>query len=61
MVFKAAASHHLVWVSAQSALTDHEQWLAVFDRLAIVDEDGLDGAAGLGFDFVEQFHRLNNA
>src|SRR5574343_1149356 len=40
---------------------DHEQRFAEFDRLAVIDEDGLDDARGIGFDFVEQLHGLDDA
>src|SRR5436853_1754421 len=40
---------------------DHEQRLAILDGLAVFDEDLLDLARDFGLDFVEQFHRLDNA
>src|SRR5574343_1219792 len=40
---------------------DHEQRFAEFDRLAVIDEDSLDDARGVGFDFVEQLHGLDDA
>src|SRR3954464_15930419 len=43
------------------ALLDHEQRLAVLDRLPVLHEDGLDGAGVVGFDLVQQLHRLDDA
>src|SRR5215475_619835 len=40
---------------------DPEQWLAVFDRLAVFDEDFGDGSAGVGWNLVHQLHRLDDA
>src|SRR5574343_877636 len=40
---------------------DHEQRFAKFDRLAVIDQDGLDDAGSVGFDFVEQLHRFDDA
>src|SRR5574343_209151 len=40
---------------------DHEQRFAEFDRLAVFDEDGLDDTGGIGFDFVQQLHGLDDA
>src|SRR6185437_9940489 len=38
-----------------------EQRLAELDRLAILDEDRLDRAAGVGLDLVHELHRLDDA
>src|ERR1044071_1426239 len=46
---------------AWTLFPDPEQWLAVFDRLAVFDVDLRDFTAGLGLDFVHQFHRLDDA
>src|SRR5574343_461123 len=40
---------------------DHEEGLAVFDRFAVIDENGLDHAFGVSLDFVEQLHGLDDA
>src|SRR5215468_3931113 len=40
---------------------DSEQWLAVFDRLAVFDEGLGDGSAGVGRNLVHQLHRLDDA
>ena len=47
--------------SAPTALRDHEEGLAVFDSLAVLDEDFLDHAGLVRLNFIEQLHRLNNA
>src|SRR5690606_20460474 len=47
--------------SNMAASADHEQGLAVLDRLAVLDQDGLDHAAGVGLDLVHQLHRLDDA
>src|SRR5450830_213099 len=39
----------------------NKQRLAELDRLTIFDQDLLDHATLVGIDFVEQFHRFNNA
>src|SRR5215218_9374983 len=46
---------------AGDASADHEQRLAVFDRLAVLGEDRLDRAGRVGFDLVHQLHRLDDA
>lgn len=38
-----------------------EQGLAVFDRLTVFDQNRTDHAVEVGFDFIEQFHRFDNA
>src|SRR5947209_18367627 len=38
---------------------DHDELLAVFDRLAVLDEDRRDGAATVRHDVVEGLHRLD--
>src|SRR5690606_22711591 len=40
---------------------DDEQGLAELDRLAVLDQDGLDPPGLVGLDLVEQFHRLDDA
>src|SRR5512145_2109144 len=40
---------------------NHEQRFTKFDRLAILKQDSLDHAGGIGFDFVEQLHRFDDA
>src|SRR2546423_4171708 len=40
---------------------DHEEPLAVLHRLAVLHEDRLDGARGVGFDLVQEFHGLDDA
>ena len=42
-------------------LTNNEQRLAEFDRLAILDQYLTDGATGIRIDFIEQFHGLDDA
>src|SRR5258707_13267203 len=42
-------------------LFDDEERLAVLDRLAVLHEDRLDGPRYVGFDLVQQFHRLDDA
>src|SRR5690606_3319055 len=44
-----------------AASFDDEQRLAELDRLAVLDEDRLDPPRLVGFDLVEQFHRLDDA
>ena len=44
-----------------SRLFDHEQRLAKFHRVAVIDQNLLHGASGFGFDFVEDFHGLDDA
>src|SRR4030095_4241293 len=39
---------------------DHEQRLVEFHRLAVLAEDGNDGAGGVGFDRVEHLHRFDD-
>src|SRR3954470_9035901 len=41
--------------------TDDEQRLAVLDRLAVLHQDCLDHARGIGLDLVHQLHRFDNA
>ena len=43
------------------ASADHEQRLAELDGLAVLDEDRLDRAGGVGLDLVHQLHRLDDA
>src|SRR5690348_14040902 len=40
---------------------NQEQRLAEFDGLAVLGEDRLDRAAGVGLDLVHQLHRLDDA
>src|SRR5438067_12305447 len=42
-------------------LRDDEQRLSELNRLAVFGDYGLDRAACIGFDFVHQFHRLDDA
>ena len=46
---------------AGSALFDHEQWPAVFDRPAVLAQDLRDGAGLVGLDLVEDLHGLDDA
>src|SRR4249920_708731 len=46
--------------AGRAVLSDYEQWLAVFDRLAVFDQDFLDDATLVSFDFVQQFHRFDD-
>src|SRR5688572_33047579 len=43
------------------ALPDHEQRLAILDRLAVLDQDGLHDTGDVGLDFIHQLHRLDDA
>jgi hypothetical protein len=43
------------------SLADDEQRFTVFDGLAILDQNRLDRTRPLGFDLVEQLHRLDDA
>src|SRR3954453_1946060 len=45
--------------SCPPSLFDHQQNLAVFDRLAVLDEDRRHGAGAGRRDLVEGFHRLD--
>src|SRR5574338_787793 len=47
--------------SNMTGSADDEQRLAVFDRLAVLDHDGLDHAADVGLDLVHQLHRFDDA
>src|SRR6516165_913676 len=40
---------------------DHEERLAVFDRLPVVDEDFLDDASLIRLDLVQELHRFDDA
>src|SRR5258706_324707 len=40
---------------------DDEQGLAVFDGLAVLHQDCLDHARGVGLDLVHQLHRFDDA
>src|SRR3954465_3269542 len=40
---------------------EDEQGLPVLDRLAVLHEDRLHAAGGVGLDLVHKLHRLNNA
>ena len=42
-------------------LAEQKQWLTEFDRVAVADQNLLDDAIGIRFDFVEQFHRFDDA
>src|SRR5258706_7387657 len=48
-------------IFSNTRLADDEEGLAVFDRLAVLDQDRLDGARGVGLDLVHQLHRLEDA
>src|SRR5690606_15231446 len=41
--------------------TDHEHRLVELHRLAVLDQDGADGAGDVGLDRVEHLHRLDDA
>src|ERR1700684_1447577 len=43
------------------ALLNDEQRFAVLNRLAVLDQDGLDHPGAVGFDFVHQLHRFDDA
>src|SRR6185312_12445742 len=47
--------------SNMTRLLDEEQGLAVLHRLAVLDEDRLDGAGHVALDLVQQLHRLDDA
>ena len=49
------------WPGTTRNLFDDEQRLAIFNRLAVVDENLRDGAADFRLDFIQQFHRLDDA
>jgi hypothetical protein len=42
-------------------LSDDEQWLAKFDRLAVFYEYGFDHPSLIRIDLIEQLHRLDDA
>ena len=42
-------------------LLDDEQWLAVFNRLTIGNQDFFHHTGTVGFDFIHQFHRFDDA
>src|SRR5512139_2345786 len=50
-----------IFSNIATGLLDHEQRLPVLDRLAVLDQHGLDGARLVGLDLVEQLHRLDDA
>ena len=43
------------------SLADDKQRLAKLDRLAVFDQDFLDDAGSVSIDFVQEFHRFDNA
>src|SRR5262245_64578241 len=47
-------------IAPRSALLDHRQRLAIFDRLPILDKDGDDGAGAGRGDLVHGLHGLDN-
>src|SRR6476619_2966081 len=47
--------------SAKVRSADHEQRLPELHRLAVLDQDRLDGPARVGLDLVHELHRLDDA
>src|SRR6185436_9449180 len=58
---RSAISPRLAINIFSNTLLDHEQGLPVFHRLAVLDQDRLDGPGHVRLDFVEQLHRLDDA
>src|SRR5690606_34202540 len=50
-----------IFSNMSEGLFDDEQRLAVFDRLAVLDQDLGDGSGELRLDLVHQFHRFDDA
>src|SRR5690554_2880319 len=48
-------------ITGSGSLNDGEQRLVVFDRLAVLNQDAVDGTANFGFNVVHHFHGFNNA
>src|SRR5437667_10355647 len=42
-------------------LLDHEEGLAILHGLAVLDQDCPDGSGNVGFDFIQELHRLDDA
>src|SRR5207237_7466627 len=42
-------------------LLDHEEGLAILHGLAVLDQDRPDGSGNVGFDFIQELHRLDDA
>src|SRR5215210_4496897 len=55
----AISPRFAIRILSNTALLDHEQGLAVFDRLAVLDEDRHHGAGVGGRDLVERLHRFD--
>src|SRR5213082_2787415 len=47
--------------SIMSGLFEDEQWLAEFDRVAVLRHDRGDAPGPIGFDLVHHLHRLDDA
>src|SRR6185503_17796981 len=47
-------------IASRLALLDHRQRLAIFDRLAVLDKDGDDGAGAGGGDLVHGLHGFDD-
>src|SRR3990167_658314 len=58
---RSAISPRLAMRIFSNTSVDEEQGLAVLDRLAVLDQDRLDDARGVGFDLVHQLHRFDDA
>src|SRR5881394_1681974 len=58
---RSAISPRLAMRIFSNTLAEDEQRLAVLHRLAVLDEDRLHRAGGVGVDLVHQLHRLDDA
>src|SRR5213075_665277 len=58
---RSAISPRLAMRIFSNTLAEDEERLAVLHRLAVLDEDRLDRARGVGVDLVHQLHRLDDA
>src|SRR6185295_5318846 len=58
---RSAISPRLAMRIFSNTLAEDEERLAVFDRLAVLDQDGLDRAGSVGVDLVHQLHRFDDA
>src|SRR4029078_5156272 len=58
---RSAISPRLAINIFSNTLLDPEQRLPVFHRLAVLDQDRLDGSGDVGLDLVQQLHRFVDA